>query len=629
MSRIRRFSAALAICLAGAALWLFPSPALACGAFVPLQEHLAEPASEPASGESHPLLEIIPLPPIGDLFGGGDDDEHSGEVGYLDLFQLVGHDREQMVYVVDDGSLTVYQGRSFAGDVREFAWLLPVPGEPEIELAPREIFAVLDEMTAPSFALDDESDGDCPAEVQTLVDTVGLDPMERGLDLDTDLDTSTTLGLGSPGLDDIEVVVAGGVGPFEYITITTREDLKRPGERALAWLEEEGYSLQAVDDELLDTYLGQGLNLLAFRLRADARVDEIRPVAISVDADQAMSPIRLGAMGAADQTGIQVWVAASHRVVPENYSRIQPNQALIDWSDGGTNYDEVVAEAVREAGGQAFAIDATMDTSELGQFLLSTEKAQRWEAIRNQPATSASDRRSRLMELARFLEDFDDDQDGDISADLRSVKQDFLPISHRGVHATKTERFAAEAGDDDLLEFDWERWFEAVEDEIITPRRRAQQRLTSVGQLTRLSTTMSPDDMTRDAYFVEDPEAEPRPRQRRGTRRILCGADSEQQKEVRRGGEKRTYITRDWRFDPPHGTSLEGHGDGWPVAIGDEEAAYEIIAPRSDRGAEITSYDSGGRLWDGKFRGIAILVLVLVLGFGLPVVVVMVIKRRS
>ena len=688
-------------------VWLFPTLAMACGAFVPLEENMES----------------------------------------WDLKDLVGHEQEQMLYVVDDGQLTVYQGRSFGspapadptvellGEIdgadssgeeqgREFAWLLPVPGTPEVEMAPSDIFDRLEEKTTPSFVFDDVSDGDCPAEAKTLMETKPLGPAELST-LGAVDGSAGVHGLSAGGARDIpavSVVDSGEVGPFDHITITTRDGVDRPGERALQWLEGNDYALEAVDHELLDSYLRGGANLLAFRFRGDPDSGGIEPVAITVDADQAMSPIRLGAMGAADKTSIQVWVAAAHPVLPENYKQVQPNQGLIDWTDDGSNYQQIVAKAVREAGGQAFAVDATVGTSELSQFLISSSQIRRWEALRERSPDSLHEQRKGLKEVAQLFADIKEDKgedfidhwvhlrkevlpvpedvlwsantefvnvrtlypsversryystirdklgSGDSEIDLDYLGDCYLedesvtpanedtglrdagagnrvsfqieqspgdPIEVRqrtglddntascmveyletvigtsllpmemdpefddaeelrilvefDVYASKvdsadfsTREWVEMMSDDDLTRLNWDELVQKIDEGFMARRINVQRRLASVEQLTALSTTIAPEDMTRDAYFIEVPDADPTPRTRRAKRTIFCGEDSEQSTREHSGSEIELYTTRDWYFDPPHGSPVAGHGDSGHLSIGDRDAAYTVMPPIDD-----------------------------------------------
>lgn len=307
------------------------------------------------------------------------------------------HDAETMLYVVDDDRLTVYQGRSIDTDVEEFAWLLPVPGEPEIETAPSELFERLADVTSPSFELTDRSAGNCAAEVQShyLIEPDGTktshEPTTRG--------GGSTLGSPRAKQSAVRQLGAGQVGVYEHTTITTRDGVDEPGRRALEWLEEQGYDLAAVDEQLLREYLEEGLNLLAFRLRTEADAEEVHPVAITVEAEQAVSPMRLAAAGATEDTEVLVWVAADHRAVPQGYAHVQIDEGLVDWRSGGRNYTSVVDEAVRQAGGRAFVTDSTMRTSELSEFLMSGDILEQWERIRQAEVETPEQRRTMLENL--------------------------------------------------------------------------------------------------------------------------------------------------------------------------------------------------------------------------------------
>ncbi len=288
------------------------------------------------------------------------------------------HDAEKMMYVDrGDGRWTVYQGRSIDADdaVDEFAWLLPVPGTPEVDVAPHLVFERLKEATRPEFSLHDESTGDCPAEVKTR----GPD---KSLGIDLGGGESQTVGH-ETDTDAVRSVDAGSVGPYDYVTIETQDGVDDAAEKAVEWLEKHDYHIGSIDVDLLREYLDDGLNLLAMRLRTDAKADDVQPVAITVEMDRALSPMRLARAGAAEETDIIVWTAAAGRAVPHGWPRVEIDEGLVNWADDGANYMDVVARAVEEAGGRGFVTDSLMDTDTGADHLWSDADQARWATIRD------------------------------------------------------------------------------------------------------------------------------------------------------------------------------------------------------------------------------------------------------
>lgn len=616
------------------------------------------------------------------------------------------HDAEAMLYVVDDGELTVYQSRSIDSDVEEFAWLLPVPGEPTVEPGPQELFERLAEETQPTFERVDRADGDCISEV---VSTKTVD--EHGEVLSEESAPQTRGGGGgSSGSDGVRRVASGTVGPFDHVTITTDDELGDPAQKAVFWLEEHGYDLTAVDEEVLESYLADGLNLLAFRLRSEAESSDLRPVSITVDADRALSPLRLAKAGAADETRVLVWVAANHPVVPDGYAHVVPNETLVNWSRGGTDYDEIVARAVQEAGGQAFATDSTVETPQLAGLYLSDEDRRRWDAIRGAEPETADEKREVLKEILA-LDLLDDSvETGETSAETRRrrsrmnrrkrmgqtfatgvvadlwdeliaarkrtygdmsvranisgdavrigdrdvrwaesnlertarscyqqvVDEDAFPtyrleakvvpavpsevdivetssndeldacieedlvdalerladgeksydvslrVSSEAPHLTEgayVRTASQERADADVAEF-----IDRLDEEVMAPIQNFEQRLAAVDVVTRLSTTLRREDMTADVSFVEDPKAGRIDPRRTVERVVDCSPETTQRTEQTFSGRDTILIrfSRNWRFDPPRGTAIEGHGHSWRDEVDGLDAAYSITPADQD-----------------------------------------------
>ena len=63
------------------------------------------------------------------------------------------------------------------------------------------------------------------------------------------------------------------------------------------------------------------------------------------------------AMAALDDMGVKLWVLGKSRAVPTTYLHLEINEALINWFNPGSNYNDVIIAAADEAGGMGFVTD--------------------------------------------------------------------------------------------------------------------------------------------------------------------------------------------------------------------------------------------------------------------------------
>src|SRR5262249_30600873 len=149
-----------------------------------------------------------------------------------------------------------------------FAWLIPIPGDPDITIASSSAVQILDDATAPDYQLERTVAGKCMEEPYGR--------HSRSLDAGV---AFTAMDSGSPSVP-VMVIDSGTVGPYEYATIEVAPNLEDPASAALAWFHDNGYDFSSLDGDLLRPYLQEGLHLLAFKLTKSAQteVGAIRPV---------------------------------------------------------------------------------------------------------------------------------------------------------------------------------------------------------------------------------------------------------------------------------------------------------------------------------------------------------------
>jgi hypothetical protein len=257
-----------------------------------------------------------------------------------------------------DGTVTAVVQIQYQGPSEEFAWVLPVPGVPDVLVSSDLAFTRLQLASNPQYNLTTVVEGECG----------------------TFLDSNSAFGAGGAGGSfggaggqggdgGIVVLAEGNVGPYDFVVVQPDGSFENVGDVMVEWLTDEGYDVVPPggnpDDvsALLGSYLEGGMNLIAFRLTKGNDQGTIRPIRITYESEQPMIPIRPTAVAANDDMGVMVWVLGENRAVPVNYRSLELNEALINWLTGGSNYNQVVIAAANEAGGQGFVTSTTRTSS--------------------------------------------------------------------------------------------------------------------------------------------------------------------------------------------------------------------------------------------------------------------------
>ena len=138
---------------------------------------------------------------------------------------------------------------------------------------------------------------------------------------------------------------------------------------------ERGYESDRLNTAVLQTYLEEDHAILAVEVTAPAYlehlwVNQLQPIAFTYAGDKITAPLQLAASAGAISGKLTVDIAAKHRAIPENYLHVHLNQARLNWISlyglsffrrGPSNYDEILAEAVTEAGYHAFSTEHAVE----------------------------------------------------------------------------------------------------------------------------------------------------------------------------------------------------------------------------------------------------------------------------
>ncbi len=268
--------------------------------------------------------------------------------------QPVVQNAERLAFAIDDeAQMTDAHVQIFyQGPADEFAWVVPVPSNPEIFLSSDQLFDVLAAQLAPQFNLRYKEEGNCTEPVR-----LSFGRNEMAMDL-------AASGTAPSGGNGVNVLQQGQVGPYDMVVIQGQST-----QELLAWLVRSGYDLPPGTEPLLAPYVAGDAYFLGLKLAKDKDVGDIAPIGFRYDGVQPAIPIQLTAIAATPDMRLEAYVFASERVVPESYLHVKINEAAVDWWSGGTNYPDVITKAANEAGGHAFATDYAGSPESLrGQF---------------------------------------------------------------------------------------------------------------------------------------------------------------------------------------------------------------------------------------------------------------------
>ncbi len=383
---------------------------------------------------------------------------------FCDAIQPVDQAAERIIFAFDGSSLNTEVQITYQGQDDDFAWVVPVPAEPELYTSNDAVFTQLANATVPTFSLTSDSTGG---------------PFSFGCQ-DYALTDSA-----KGGMDDGGVTVVGEetVGPYDTVTLQATD-----ADVLVQWLQDQGYTLPDNLATAMEPYVAQGQYFVALKLSSGKTTGDLAPLGMRYAATAASIPIQLTSVAAIADLPIEVFVFGPSRAVPDNYLHVEINEAAIDWYNAGGNYREVVSKAVDEAGGQAFVTDYVGVPANLGVFLYSEG----------------------MLDLAYMAALTDP------IAWLNSIIFSGVPGSSQltavmlryvsppeGVDAAS---FLAcpdcYAGQVDTTDWDPAEATAALDDEVLQVMLEQQARIDASPVLTRLFTTMDPSEMTADPVFV-------------------------------------------------------------------------------------------------------------------------------
>lgn len=384
----------------------------------------------------------------------------------------------------------------YNGPGDDFGWVLPLPKKPTVGVGTSFLFDRLDLATGPRFNIETlaqencgravESDGGCSGGMFALAGS------DRSIG-----------GPGAPnstGFDGkLKVLEHDQVGPYVYDIIEAKE-----AKPLLDWLAKNGYKLPASAAATIDSHVQKGDLFVAVKLKSGSSVKEIKPIALTMDDAEPCVPLRLTSVAAVDNLTVLVYLAGPGRAVPKNHLHVQVNLVRIDWFGSAANYGQVLAAAIDEAEGHAFA------TEFAGKLPEKAAIAQPFGGTSEEPVmqlerldlTGVAEAKTGAKVLGLLKP-----RNFPISADSAAILEKHLGLAAQAGKGGQVVDFYTNdahegAAAAQAAAVDGKALAKDLDEGFVTPLKTMWPLLQASAKFTRLAMRVSPEEMTKDPIFA-------------------------------------------------------------------------------------------------------------------------------
>lgn len=448
-------------------------------------------------------------------------------------------DAERVLFLRDEATKVsrVWIEVRYTGLASDFGWVLPVPKLPKVGVGTVALFDHLDSFTRPLYFLKYQGMENCKDPrmgcEQPIYDGTSSGDMYA---LDTSSDSGGTGG--PPAPPKVEVLASGTTGPYDYVVVKGSD-----AEVLYKWLTDRAYVTPLKAKPILEAHIAKGDVFVAIKLSNGQGVQSIRPITLEMPDAEPCVPLRLTSIAAAEEMSVQVVIAGPGRAVVKNYLDVVVNPFrlklvdqvggydLVDVATKGysgqepTNYAQVMAAAIDEAGGRAFVTEASVVPgpktifapgvlSYGGTSLSQLAAATNWSEVAASgfgPWPTNAEMADAVALPGAMTQAFPDTAPLQVIAELRACATYWQQIGSAGSDAfsgpvtqdcvlpsgkvyTKAKLQAMPANGAAMAK--------AIETGLVDPMADAWKLLANSGRLTRLAMRISPEEMDRDPVFA-------------------------------------------------------------------------------------------------------------------------------
>jgi hypothetical protein len=255
----------------------------------------------------------------------------------------------RMIFSVSPTQSTLYDQIRYSGSPSDFAWVLPIHGTVGLGVSSDLLFSVLDQQTQTTI----------------LAPPYPCQPCNCGVQANFGASVPTSGGGSSGAAADHGVTVTAQqvVGPYD--TVQLHPNSTTDTAAVTSWLGANGYAIPAAVDPIISAYVQEGFDFLAIKLVPGQGVQAMRPISVTSTGAALSLPLRMVAAGTGSTVGITLWVVASGRYEPQNFSSftIDPSTLVWDWSTSSSNYTTLESAKEKSFNNAAWQIESSLDIS--------------------------------------------------------------------------------------------------------------------------------------------------------------------------------------------------------------------------------------------------------------------------
>jgi hypothetical protein len=374
---------------------------------------------------------------------------------------------EDILFIRDGNEIEAHVRIEYIGDAERFAWMVPLPSVPEVDVGSDPLFSALAAATLPVWTttLDYEDPADNP-----------------------DGCMGSCLDIGGPPPPPPDLLLDEEVGSFEVVVLDA-DDVAS----VLTFFSQNNYAYNAAAAPIIQQYLDEGLLIAGVKLSAEAEASEIHPLVFRFVGDEPCVPIRLTRVAARDDMGIRAYFLGERRWAPSNYAHVVLNPLQYDWqTQAWSSYLQLLAMAVDEAGGRGFVTEFAGPSSDVPEVDV-------W-----QPSWTAEPLESMDAHMAiEAVRDMGFIVEDKINAHVLAALREYLPVP-QDWGAAEISFWIDHAEHPQLIDqiaFDAAGFAAMLDERLFAPAMHAYDLLETWPYLTRMHTLLSPEEMTLDPTF--------------------------------------------------------------------------------------------------------------------------------
>ena len=275
----------------------------------------------------------------------------------------VNQQSEQIIFEVEpDGHVVAHVLIRYAGDPEQFAWIVPVPSLPELELSHPDAFGLIDQQSAPQITVTNTNACPTPLYVcrrhpqPSCGGGAGLSGGTAGNFAGAP--TSGAAGTGASAAPDAPAVIVYArqqIGSYDTVVFGAGD-----AQGAVDWLQGEGFIVNDTMSPYMQPYLDDNMLFVAAKLVPGADADEIRPLRMRYEGTQPMIPLQLTAVATEPNLTVTAYIYGESPYAPLDQALLLPSDIPDDALGGDatrSNYPMVLARLFDEEGGRAFMLE--------------------------------------------------------------------------------------------------------------------------------------------------------------------------------------------------------------------------------------------------------------------------------